>query len=446
MNRVTAPTATRARPVPAVPVALVLLGLVVAGFAGRPVVTSTSAELPAVVAALRGSGVLTGLVSAMPPLVFAAGSFLAPLVIGRLGVARALVAAGGTAAAGLLLRVAVVDVPVFLVGTVVALAGIAVANVALPTAVKHFLPGRTGTGTAAYTLMLAAGTAVAAAVTVPLGTLLGGWRAGLGMWAVVAGVAALPWLAVAARERGRADGAARPGDAVRDELRHQDGREAAAVDPAALAVAPEPARVHDAVPAGAPRFGIGQVARTRIGRAVAVVFAGQAASSYVMFAYLPSIAVDDGLSRSSAGLLLGWFSLLGVVSSVVPLIAGRLPDQRLLVAGLAACWVVGDLGLAFLPDAAWLWATASGLGSSLFTLALTLIPLRTATVAGSAALSAFAQGVAYLVSAAVVFGAGIAGDLTGSWDPVLVGLALLMVPVALAGTTAGRPGVVETGR
>lgn len=439
----TAPAGTRARVVPAVPVALVLLGLVVAGFAGRPVVTSTSTELPSVVAALRGSGVLTGLVSAMPPLVFAAGSFLAPLAIRRLGVARALAAAGGTAAAGLVLRVAVVDVPVFLVGTVVALAGVAVANVALPTAVKYFLPGRTGMGTAAYTLMLAAGTAVAAAVTVPLGTLLGGWRAGLGMWAAVATVAALPWLAVATRER--APGRAAPEKAARAQaVREAAAREAAVVDPAALSVIPEPARVHDADPP-AKRFGIAHVARTRIGRAVAIVFAGQAASSYVMFAYLPSIALDDGLTRSAAGLLLGWFSLLGVVSSIVPLVAGRLRDQRLLVVGLAALWVAGDLGLAFAPGATWLWTTCSGLGSSLFTLALTLIPLRSATVAGSAALSAFAQGVAYLVSAGVVFAAGVVRDLTGGYDTVLVGLAVLMVPVALAGATAGRPGVVEDG-
>jgi CP family cyanate transporter-like MFS transporter len=416
MDPVTAPTVTRAPVGRVVPVGLVVVGLVIAGFAGRPVVTSTSAELPSVVAALRASGALTGLVSALPPLVFAVGSFLAPLAISRLGVARALAAAGGTAAVGLLLRVAVVDLPVFLVGTVVALAGVALANVALPTAVKRFLPGRTGAGTAAYTLMLAAGTAVAAAVTVPLGALLGGWRVGLGMWAATALLAALPWLAVAGRERPPLVPAA------------------AAATPA---TAPGPAA------AGPATFGVAQVARSRLGRAVAIVFAGQASSSYVMFAYLPSIAVDDGVSRAAAGLLLGWFSLLGVVSSAVPLLAGRLRDQRLLIAGLAACWVVGDLGLAFAPRSAWVWTTAAGLGSALFTLALTLIPLRSATVAGSAALSAFAQGVAYLVSAVVVFAAGIVRGRTGSFDPVLVGLAVLMGPVTLAGLRAGRPGAVE---
>ena len=421
MDPVTAPTVTRAPVGRVVPVGLVVVGLVIAGFAGRPVVTSTSAELPSVVAALRASGALTGLVSALPPLVFAVGSFLAPLAINRLGVARALAAAGGTAAVGLLLRVAVVDLPVFLVGTVVALAGVALANVALPTAVKRFLPGRTGAGTAAYTLMLAAGTAVAAAVTVPLGALLGGWRVGLGMWAATALLAALPWLAVAGRERPPLVPAA------------------ADTTPA---TAPGPAAAGPAV-AGPATFGVAQVARSRLGRAVAIVFAGQASSSYVMFAYLPSIAVDDGVSRAAAGLLLGWFSLLGVVSSAVPLLAGRLRDQRLLIAGLAACWVVGDLGLAFAPRSAWVWTTAAGLGSALFTLALTLIPLRSATVAGSAALSAFAQGVAYLVSAVVVFAAGIVRDRTGSFDPVLVGLAVLMGPVTLAGLRAGRPGAVE---
>lgn len=418
------------RPVHAVPVGLVVLGLLVSGFSARPSVTSTSAELPAVVAALGGSAVLTGLVSAMPPLVFAAGSFIAPPVIARLGVARALAAAALAAAVGLLLRVAVVATPVFLGGTVLALAGVAVANVALPTAVKRHLPDRTGAGTAAYTLMLAAGTAVAAAVTVPLGAVLGGWRAGLGMWAVVAAVAALPWLAVARTEPDRAEralaGEARAGVAAR------------------LAAA---RATSDGTPdRPATAFGVRHVARTRLGRAVAVLFAGQAASSYVYFAYLPTIATDAGRTRESAGLVLGWFAALGIISALVPLLAGRLPDQRALVVILAGLWVVGDLGFAFAPGAAWLWATASGLGSSLFTVALLLVPLRTSTVAGSAALSAYSQGVAYLVSAAFVFGAGVVRELTGGWTIVLVGLAVVMLPVALAGTVAGHVSVVEDDR
>lgn len=418
------------RPVHAVPTGLVVLGLLVSGFSARPSVTSTSAELPTVVAALGGSAVLTGLVSALPPLVFAAGSFIAPPVIARLGVSRALAAAALTAALGLLLRVSFVTTPVFLGGTVVALAGVAVANVALPTAVKRHLPDRTGAGTAAYTLMLAAGTAVAAAVTVPLGALLGGWRAGLGMWAVVAAVAALPWLAVSRTIPDRAERAR-----------------------ATEARAEMSARVTAARAGGAPKttgpatvFGVRHVARTRVGRAVAVLFAGQAASSYVYFAYLPTIATDAGRTREVAGLLLGWFAALGIVSALVPLLAGRLPDQRALIVVLAGLWVVGDLGFAFAPGAAWVWATASGLGASLFTVALLLVPLRTSTVAGSAALSAYSQGVAYLVSASFVFGAGVVRDLTGGWTVVLVGLAVVMLPVAWAGTVAGRVSVVEDDR
>ncbi len=414
----------------AVPVVLVVLGLLLSGFSARPAVTSTSAELPSVVAALDGSAVLTGLVSALPPLVFAAGSFIAPPVIARLGVARALAAAAATAALGLLARVALVTTPVFLGGTVLALAGVAVANVALPAAVKRHLPDRTGPGTAAYTLMLAAGTAVAAAVTVPLGSLLGGWRVGLGMWAAVAAVAALPWLALSRTVPARADRA----DAARLRVDRVDRV-------AAAGVASGDASADGLGPASA--FGVRRVARTRVGRAVAVLFAGQAASSYVYFAYLPTIVTDAGRTREGAGLVLGWFAALGIVSAVVPLVAGRLPDQRALIVVLAGFWVVGDLGFVVDPGDAWVWATASGLGASLFTLALLLVPLRSATVAGSAALSAFSQGVAYLVSAGVVFAAGVVRDLTGGWTVVLVGLALLMVPVAWAGTVAGRRSLVE---
>lgn len=412
------PTVPRGRVTPAAPVGLAVLGLVLAGLAARPVVTSTSAELPEVVAALHGSGVLTGLISALPPLVFALGSFLAPPVVGRLGVAHALAVAAVTAAVGLVLRVTVVGTAVFLTGTVIALAGIALANVCLPAAVKRYLPDRAGLGTAVYTLMLALGTALAAAATVPVGSLVGGWRVGLGVWAGLAAVAAPPWLALARRT------------------------------PAA---APAPSHVPSHVPSRTGRvgpgrsrqLGIADIARTRLGRAAAILFAGQASSAYVMFAYLPQIATDHGLSDATGGLLLGWFSLLGVVAAAVPLLVGRLRDQRWLIWALAGLWVVGDLTLGFVPGGAWVATTAAGLGGSLFTVALALIPLRSATVDGSSALSAFSQGVAYLVSATVVFAAGVVRDLTGSFNLVLPVLALLMVPVAIAGNRAGQEAVVE---
>ncbi len=424
MERVSAPspTVSRRRAAAGASVTLAATGLVLAGLAARPVVTSTSVELPTVVAALHGSAVLTGLVSAMPPLVFAVGSFAAPPVVARLGVARSLAVAASVAAVGLILRVTVVATSVFLVGTVVALAGIALANVCLPPAVKRYLPGRTGLGTALYTLMLALGTALAAAVTIPFGNLVGGWRAGLGIWAVLAAIAVPPWLAVARRDPDTAASAAGRPTAAR-----ATNRATAATDRVRAGVGP----------------GVLDVARTRLGRSVAIMFAGQATSAYVLFAYLPLIAVDQGLSKTTGALLLSWFSLLGIVSAVVPLIAGRMTDHRALIWGLALLWVVGDLGLLLAPGAAWLWVTSAGVGGSLFTLALTMIPLRSATVAGSAALSAFAQGVAYLVAAALVFASGLVQELTGSFDIVLVMLALLMIPVVLAGRRAGRPSVVE---
>ena len=65
----------------------------------------------------------------------------------------------------------------------------------MPVVVKRWFPHRIGPMTGLYSMGLALGTSCAAAVTVPMTTALGGsWRAGLGAWALLGVLAALPWL------------------------------------------------------------------------------------------------------------------------------------------------------------------------------------------------------------------------------------------------------------
>ena len=80
-----------------------------------------------------------------------------------------------------------------------ALAGMAMANVLLPSLVKLHFPDRIGRVTAIYTTALAVGLTAALLLTVPIADAFGGWRAGLGVlgagWPLVA---AVPWLGLVA--------------------------------------------------------------------------------------------------------------------------------------------------------------------------------------------------------------------------------------------------------
>ena len=100
---------------------------------------------------------------------------------------------------GLFCAARVDGVVAFLALSLLALAGMATANVVLPSLVKHHFPTRVGTMTAAYTTALAVGLTSASVLTVPLSEALGGWQAGLMVWSLTAAVAVGPWVALVAR-------------------------------------------------------------------------------------------------------------------------------------------------------------------------------------------------------------------------------------------------------
>ncbi|WP_230528840.1 CynX/NimT family MFS transporter [Streptomyces coeruleorubidus] len=191
---------------------LLVLGIVLSALNLRPAITSLGALLEEVRDGLGMSGSVAGLLTSVPPLCFAVFGVMAPRLARRFG-AGAVVCAGMAAiAAGLAIRPYAGGTPGFLAATALALMGIAVSNVLMPVIVKHWFPDRVGSMTGLYSMALALGTALAAAVTVPLTDALGGsWQSGLGLWAGLAVAAVLPWLPFV-RGRGAGTATSRPGE------------------------------------------------------------------------------------------------------------------------------------------------------------------------------------------------------------------------------------------
>ena len=74
------------------------------------------------------------------------------------------------------------------------------ANVLIPSLVRLHFPDRIGLMTGLYTTMLAVGLTSAFLLTVPVSDALGSWRYGIGAWAVLAAVAAVPWFGLVRRD------------------------------------------------------------------------------------------------------------------------------------------------------------------------------------------------------------------------------------------------------
>ncbi|MER5575439.1 CynX/NimT family MFS transporter [Streptomyces massasporeus] len=418
---------------------LLVLGIVLSALNLRPAITSLGALLEEVRDGLGMSGSVAGLLTSVPPLCFAVFGVMAPRLARRFG-AGAVVCAGMVAiATGLLIRPYAGGTAGFLAGSALALMGIAVSNVLMPVIVKHWFPDRVGSMTGLYSMALALGTALAAAVTVPLTDTLGGsWQTGLALWAGLAVAAVLPWLPFV---RGRltppgaekAAEAATGGDVSAGDTSARDRDEAAPTQASAPA---EHARVE------APRL---RMARSRTAWALAVFFGLQATAAYITMGWMAQIFRDAGVPAGTAGLLLAVTMVMGVpLAFVIPRLATRLPHQGPIVLALGVCGLVGYAGLYLAPAAgAWAWAVLLGVANCAFPLALTMVGMRARTGPGVAQLSAFAQSTGYLISIPGPLLVGVLYQHSGGWGLPIALMSALMIPQMVVGFLAGRDRTVE---
>ncbi|MEU6589489.1 MFS transporter [Streptomyces sp. NPDC046881] len=417
---------------------LVVAGIVLSALNLRPAITSLGALLEEVRDGLGMSGSVAGLLTSVPPLCFAVFGVTAPRLARRFGPAAVVCAGMAAIAAGLLIRPYLGSTAGFLAASALALMGIAVSNVLMPVIVKRWFPDRVGSMTGLYSMALALGTSVAAAVTVPLTDALGGgWRGGLAVWAALAAAAVLPWLPLV-RDRGTA----RPQEPVRGSAVPQEPVRGSAVPQ-------EPVR-GSAVPQEPVRGSARQQAPLRITRsrtawALAAFFGLQATAAYVTMGWMPQIFRDAGVPAGTAGVLLAVTMVMGVpLAFVIPRVATRLPHQGPIVLVLGACGLAGYAGLYLAPaGGAWAWAVLLGVSNCAFPLALTMVGMRARSGPGVAQLSAFAQSTGYLISIPGPLLVGVLYQQSGGWGLPIALMAALMVPQTAVGFLAGRDRTVE---
>ena len=377
--------------------ALLAVAVVLTALNLRPAVTSVAPLLGEMRMEFGVSATWAGVLTTLPALCFAAAGLAAPRLSARIGLGRTVSLSLLIIAAGLLIRAAGGSTMV-LGASLVACAGIALANVLIPVVIKGSFPARIGLMTGIYTAALQAGGALGSAVTPGLEEPLGGWRPALAVWAALALIALAVWVPVSRRH-----GAAW----VR--------------------------RVEHAEP---PR----SLLRNRLAWTVTVFFGCQAFMAYIVMGWLPEVFIDNGVPKVQAGVLVGLASLIGVpIALVVAPMAARRGSQSGWIVGLGLFGVVGILGVMLAPAAQpVLWSVLIGIGQSVFALAIAVIALRARTAEETAQLSGMAQGLGYLIAGTGPLLFGVLHDVTGGWTaPWILFLVVYAVQMA-TGAVAGR--------
>ncbi|UVJ44913.1 CynX/NimT family MFS transporter [Pseudomonas sp. LS1212] len=374
---------------------LLLLGLILVALNLRPALSSMAPLLSDVSQSLGLSAAQAGLLTTLPVLCLGLFAPLAPVLARRFGSERVVLGILVMLAAGIALRSSLGSVGLF-AGSILAGASIGVIGVLLPGIVKRDFAQQAGTMTGVYTMALCLGAAMAAGATVPLSEHLGdSWAMGLGFWLLPALVAALFWLPQAKQGHGAHQVAYRVRGLFRDPLAWQ----------------------------------------------VTLYMGLQSSLAYIVFGWLPSILISRGLTATEAGLVLSGSVIVQLASSLTaPWLATRGRDQRPAILIVMLLTLAGLFGCLYAPiEGLWGWAVVLGLGQgATFSLALTLIVLRSRDSHVAANLSGMAQGIGYTLASMGPFAVGIVHDMTGGWDALGWIFGVIGVGAIVAGLGAGR--------
>ncbi len=372
--------------------ALTLILLWLSGAALRVTILAVSPVLPRVTAELGLSATNIGLLTGLPPLLFALAALPSAVLIARVGPVSTLLVglllnALGAAARGF------VDSALGLeAATALMCLGIAVMQPALPTLVRTWAPRRIGFATAVYTNGLLVGELIPVAwVPQPVLPFLGGWRASLAIWA-------LPVLATALLV-------------------------------AALGRRPEPT-ASGTQPRWWPDWRDARVWR------LGLMLGGVNAVYFGLNGFLPGLLIADkapDLVRPALTAL----NLAQIPASLVLLgLAGRLVRRPAVYGGAGALLLVAVTGCVAMPGpAAVAWAALAGLaGAVLLTLALAL-PSLLGTTADVPRLAAAMFTVSYSLAVGAALLAGWLWDRSGAAAAAFLPLVLSALMVTLLGVT-----------
>lgn len=386
----------------AVPFGILLVAVVLVSVNLRPGASSPGPVLAEVREGLGMSAGVAGAMTGLPGLCFGLVGALAVGLARKVGMTAGIAIGLTAAAAGLLLRVTTGSVPLFLLFTVLALAGMAIGNVLVPAWIK--VHGHAVVLMTVYGTGLVVGGTIGALATAPVTEASGSWRTGLGMWGLLLLLALPLWAWLWLREH---------------------------LSPAehdVRGVAPDGRMIHSP---------------TAI--ALTVLFGVQSMHAYVQFGWLPQIYRDAGISASSAGALQALLSSVGIVGALaMPTVIARNSGLRGLMVSFGVMLAGGYVGLLVAPATVpWLWALMLGLSGLAFPTAIALITARTRHPSITAQLSGFVQPIGYALAAIGPFVVGLIHEATGGWSLVIALLALTSVPLTLAGLRVASPTYVD---
>ena len=370
------------------PATWLMLGIVLVGLNLRPSMAAVGPLLSAIRGEIALSFSVASLLTMLPVMAMGLAMFFAMGISQRLGEQRTVLMSLAIIGLATVARLFVDSAAELIVSAVLAGFGIALIQALMPAFIKSRFPDNVALCMGLYVTSIMGGAAIAASFAPLVMSRTGSWRVGLAIWAGLALLALLFWWAQRVNTpRGSAP-------AVRKQSFFKHSR-----------------------------------------AWLLAIFFGLGTASYTcVLAWLAPYYVEKGWSEQNAGLLLGFLTAMEVISGlVVPAIANRSRDRRVVLMALLGLIIGGFCGLILSPQyLSLLWPCLLGLGiGGLFPMSLIVSLDHLDNPQRAGGLTAFVQGIGYLIAGLSPLMAGMIRDNLGSFEWAWWSLTAVMVVMLL---------------
>ena len=370
------------------PATWLMLGIVLVGLNLRPSMAAVGPLLSAIRGDIALSFSVASLLTMLPVMAMGLAMFFAMGISQRLGEQRTVLMSLAIIGLATVARLFVDSAAELIVSAVLAGFGIALIQALMPAFIKSRFPDNVALCMGLYVTSIMGGAAIAASFAPLVMSRTGSWRVGLAIWAGLALLALLFWWA-------------QRSNTLRD---------------SAPVVRKQSFFTHSRAWLLAIFFGLGTASYTCV------------------LAWLAPYYVEKGWSEQNAGLLLGFLTAMEVISGlVVPAIANRSRDRRVVLMALLGLIIGGFCGLILSPQyLSLLWPCLLGLGiGGLFPMSLIVSLDHLDNPQRAGGLTAFVQGIGYLIAGLSPLMAGMIRDQLGSFEWAWWSLTAVMVVMLL---------------
>jgi CP family cyanate transporter-like MFS transporter len=172
---------------------LAFVGIIAVAANMRTAVGGLSPLIPAISETYELTTFAIAILGSLAPLSFAIGGIITPRIERRINLERTLILAIALMLVGHIVRASSPNWLVLALGTLLALLGMGIANVAMPPAVRKYFPDKVSTMTAVYMSVMSISAFIPPLIAVPVADVFS-WRGSLIQWALLALIGLIPWI------------------------------------------------------------------------------------------------------------------------------------------------------------------------------------------------------------------------------------------------------------